>query len=59
MNLTVTEFQVVENYDALQNKIWKVELQYRQVVKNSSGNTIYVANWETVPRIRIYNSEIK
>ena len=29
MNITVTEFQVVENYDAVQNKVWKVELQYR------------------------------
>ena len=59
MNLTVTEFQVVENYDALQNKIWKVELQYRQVIRTDHGGTVYTGNWETVPRVRIYNPEMK
>ena len=43
MNLTVTEFQVVENYDALQNKIWKVELQYRQVIRTDHGGTVILS----------------
>ena len=59
MNLTVTEFQLVENYAALQNKIWKVELQYRQVIRTDHGGTIYTGNWETVPRMRVYTPEIK
>ena len=53
MNNTVTEFQIEEYYDPVQNKIWKVQLQYRQVLKTSSGSVIYTGSWEVVPRIRI------
>lgn len=59
MNLTVTEFQVVETYDPLQKRVWKVELNYRQVVRTDHGGTVYTGNWETVPRMRVYAEEIK
>lgn len=59
MNNTVTEFQVLERYDALQQKVWRVELQYRQVIKNASGSVVYAGFWEIVPRVRIHEMEIK
>jgi len=59
MNNTVTEFQVLERYDVIQQKVWRVELQYRQVIKNAGGSTIYAGFWETVPRVRIHEAEIK
>jgi hypothetical protein len=59
MNNTVTEFQVVETFDVLQNKIWKVELQYRQVIRTDHGGTVYAGNWETVPRVRLNCPEMK
>ncbi len=59
MNNTVTEFQVLERYDPVQQKVWRVELQYRQVIKNAGGSTIYAGFWEIVPRVRIHEAEIK
>ena len=59
MNNTVTEFQVLERYDVIQQKIWRVELQYRQVVRTDHGGTVFTGNWETVPRVRIHEQEIK
>ena len=52
MNNTVTEFQIMEYYDPEKDKIWKVELQYRQVIKTSAGNISYADSWERVPRQR-------
>ena len=58
MNNTVTEFQVVEWYDSDQKKVWKVELQYRQVIYHNSS--VYSTGpWVTVPRNRMYGQEIK
>ena len=53
MNLTVTEFQVVENYDALQNKIWKVELQYRQVIRTDHGGTFNIVTGKQIGRAHV------
>lgn len=58
MNNTVTEFQVLERYDVIQRKVWRVELQYRQVIKNSGGSVVYAGFWETVPRTRVHEQEI-
>ncbi len=58
MNITVTEFQVVERYDSTKQKVWRVELQYRQVIKTDSGSTIYSSNWVTVPRTRVFEPEL-
>ena len=59
MNNTVTEFQVLERYDPTQQKVWRVELQYRQVIKGPSGSVVYAGFWEIVPRVRVHESEIK
>lgn len=59
MNITVTEFQVLESFDPTQNKIWKVELQYRQVLKTSMGSTVYTGPWESVTRVRTNVTEMK
>ena len=59
MNNTVTEFQVLERYDPGQQKVWRVELQYRQVIKNASGSVVYAGFWEIVPRVRIHETEMK
>ena len=59
MNNTVTEFQVLESFDTEQNKVWKVELQYRQVLKSSQGNVIYAGSWESATRARTFAPEIK
>ena len=58
MNITVTEFQVVERYDSTKQKVWRVELQYRQVIETDSGSTIYSSNWVTVPRTRVFEPEL-
>ena len=58
MNNTVTEFQVLERYDALKDKVWRVELQYRQVIY-MQGSTYATGPWTTVPRIRVHEQEIK
>ena len=57
MNNTVTEFQVAEFYDPEQKKIWKVELQYRQVVRTTGGVVSYTGTWERVPRFRYDTKE--
>ena len=57
MNNTTTEFQVAEFYDPEQRKIWKVELQYRQVIRTSAGNVSYTGTWERVPRERFITAE--
>lgn len=59
MNNTVTEFQVLERYDPVQQKVWRVELQYRQVIKNASGSVVYADFWQMVPRTRVFEQEIK
>ena len=59
MNNTVTEFQVLERYDPEQQKVWRVELQYRQVIKGPGGSVVYAGFWEIVPRVRIHEMEIK
>jgi hypothetical protein len=52
MNQIHTEFKVVEFYDQAKNKIWKVELQYKQDIKDSYGNIVNAGFWTTVPRER-------
>ena len=52
-----TEFQVAEYFDTLQNKIWRVELQYRRVVKDAYGTISYCSNWEKVQRVRLFHTE--
>ena len=59
MNNTVTEFQVLERYDALKDKVWRVELQYRQVIKGPGGSVVYADFWQMVPRVRVHEAEIK
>ena len=54
-----TEFQVVEMFDAQQNKIWRVQLEYRKVVKNINGAYEYTGPWIMVPRIRYDRLEQK
>lgn len=54
-----TEFQVVEMFDSDQNKIWRVQLEYRKVVKNINGNYEYMGPWIIVPRVRTFQKEIK
>lgn len=46
------EFQVTEYYDREKNKVWKVELQHRQIVKDEYS-IIKDTGFCTVPRIRI------
>ncbi len=59
MNLTTVEFQVGEFYDPAQKKIWKVELQYRQVVRDPINfSYLYMGEWKTVPRMQIITPEI-
>lgn len=52
MNNTVTEFQVLECFDPDKNKIWKVELEYRQVVIEN-GVYMYTSPWRKVHRARV------
>jgi hypothetical protein len=52
MNNTVTEFQILECFDPEKNKIWKVELEYRQVVLES-GIYLYTSPWKKVHRTRV------
>ena len=52
MNNTVTEFQILECFDPEKNKIWKVELEYRQVVMES-GMYLYTSPWKKVQRTRV------
>ncbi len=54
-----TEFQVIEHYDAEKNKIWKVELNYRKVVKSIHGHYEYTGPWIVVPRVRAFSPEVK
>ena len=56
MNNTTTEFQVAEYYDPEQKKIWKVELQYRQVIY-MNGSAYSTGPWERVPRFRYTTQE--
>jgi hypothetical protein len=57
MNNLVTEFQVVEYFDSDKKKIWKVELQYRQVVMDR-GNYMYTTSWQRVERVRVEAPEL-
>lgn len=57
MNDVHTEFQVAEYYDSALAKVWRVELQYRRVVKDAYGTIHYCGNWETVPRVRLFYPE--
>lgn len=52
MNQLHTQFKVVEYYDSSKNKIWKVELQYKQDIKDQYGNIVNAGFWTTVPRER-------
>jgi hypothetical protein len=52
MNSVVTEFQVLECFDPDKNKIWKVELEYRQVVIDN-GMYMYTSPWKKVHRTRV------
>jgi hypothetical protein len=54
MNQLHTEFKVVEYYDQTKNKIWKVELQYKQDIKDQYGNMVNAGYWTTVPRERCH-----
>jgi len=51
------EFQVTEYYDREKNKVWKVELQHRHLVKDEHNNVIRDTGFLTVPRFRIDMSE--
>ncbi len=53
MNQLHTQFKVVEFYDQTKNKIWKVELQYKQDIKNSYGNIVTSGYWTSIPRERM------
>ena len=52
MNNTVTEFQILESFDPDKNKIWRVELEYRQVVIEN-GVYMYTSPWKKVHRTRV------
>ncbi len=59
MNLTTVEFQVSEYYDPTKNKIWKVQLEYREVVRDPTNfSYLYMGQWKTVPRMQIVTPEI-
>ena len=59
MNLTTVEFQVSEYFDPTKNKIWKVELQYREIVRDSQTmGYLYSGHWKTVPRMQIVTPEV-
>lgn len=58
MNQLLTQFKVVEFYDREKNKIWKVELQYKQDVKDQYGSIVTSGYWNIVPRERIDMVEI-
>lgn len=53
MNQLHTQFKVVEFYDHEKNKIWKVELQYKQDTKDQFGNIVAHGFWTAVPRERL------
>ena len=53
MNQLHTQFKVVEFYDQEKNKIWKVELQYKQDVKDAYGSVVSQGYWTAVPRERM------
>ena len=53
MNQLHTQFKVVEFHDLEKNKIWKVELQYKQEIKDQFGNIVTSGLWTPVPRERI------
>lgn len=53
------EFQVTEYYDPEKNKIWKVELQHRHLIKDEYNSTLRDTGFLTVPRIRVEASELK
>ncbi len=57
MNQLHTQFKVVEYYDETKNKIWKVELQYKQDIKDQYGNIVNAGFWTTVPRERFHMIE--
>jgi hypothetical protein len=57
MNQLHTQFKVVEFYDQEKNKIWKVELQYKQDIKDHYGNIINTGYWTSVPRERYTAAE--
>lgn len=52
------EFQVTEYYDREKNKIWKVELQHRHILKDENGSILRDTGFLTVPRIRIEMAEV-
>lgn len=54
-----TEFQVIEMFDSYQNKVWRVQLEYRKVVKNINGMYEYTGPWTKVPRVRMFYPEEK
>ena len=58
MNQLHTQFKVVEFYDDEKNKIWKVELQYKQDIKDQIGNIVSTGYWTAVPRERFAMREI-
>lgn len=53
MNELHTQFKVVEFYDQEKNKIWKVELQYKQDLKDQYGNIVQTGYWTAIPRERM------
>jgi len=58
MNQLHTQFKVVEFYDQDKNKIWKVELQYKQDIKDQYGHIVQTGYWTCVPRERYTMSEL-
>jgi len=50
-------YKSVEFFDPQKNKIWRVELQYKQDVKDPFGNIVTYGNWTTVPRERLSMQE--
>ena len=58
MNEIHTQFKVVEFYDQEKNKIWRVELQYKQDVKDQYGGIVLYGNWIPVTRERMNISEV-
>lgn len=51
------EFMVAEYYDREKNKVWKVELQHRYIIKDEFGSVLRDSGYNTVPRSRIDASE--
>ncbi len=51
------KFQVIEYKDPNTQKVWKVELEYAEELRDRYGSVMYSGPWTTVPRITTYLDE--